>query len=286
MKILNVHSLPDSIVRAISNDSYDGPKQQVDKVGITTLIGPPKIHFLKIRHWGEIEEDVSERLWSLLGQAVHSVMERAEDKNTIREERLEEMVDGITVSGQMDLMGKDCIEDYKCTSTWTYIFNPTGKKEWVEQLNCYRWLARKIFDIKRLTVHMILRDHMGSKAKQDPTYPQIPFKSIDCVVWAIGKTEAFIKARVAMFKACKTLTDEQLPDCTKHEMWEKDGTWAIMKPGRKTAVKVCATELEAQNYLPVNPGCSIVSRPGTRNRCENYCPVNKWCLQYKTYRGE
>src|SRR5512133_1083402 len=107
MKLTNTHGLPASIVKAITNDDYSGPKGQEDKIGVTTLIGPPKIYFLKKKHWAEIEEDASDRLWSLLGQAVHKVMERAEDKTTISEERIEETIDGLTVSGQMDVLGSD-----------------------------------------------------------------------------------------------------------------------------------------------------------------------------------
>jgi hypothetical protein len=284
MRITNTHGMPESIVRAITNDPYEGPKQRTDKISVSTLINPPKIHFLKIRHWDEIVEDASEHLWRLLGHSVHSVLERAEDTKTIKEERLEEEIDGITISGQMDLLGEDSIEDYKITSVWSYIFSPTGKPEWVAQLNLYRWLSRKIFNVKKLTIHCILRDHQGSKAKADANYPQIPFKSIPIAVWSLEDTDKYIRDRVGLFKSCIYKKDHELPECTAEEMWAKGDKYAVMKPGRKTAIKVCDTEAEAQAVIVA--GYTIVKRPGSRNRCEDYCLVNKWCAQYKAYKGQ
>jgi hypothetical protein len=283
MKITNIHNLPKSIFNALTANTYHGPKNQEDHLSVTTIINPVQQHVLKCRHHEEVEEDASERLWSLLGSACHYVLEHGEDATTIKEERLEEVVDGVKLSGQMDLLGQDSIEDYKVTSVYSYIYSPNGKPEWVKQLNIYRWLSRKIFDIKRLTINMILRDHQGSKAKQDPAYPQIPFKSIDLEVWPLEKTEAYIKERIAAFKASAALPDNQLPPCTDEEMWAKETTWAIMKEGRKTALKVCYSLAEAQANQ--TPGTTIVTRPGARTRCEDYCSVNKFCAQYAAYKG-
>lgn len=283
MIISNKYNLPQSLVNAVTNDSYAGPKGELKRISVSSIKDSPRIHFLKAAHWAEIEEDVSERLWALLGQAVHSVLERAEDGKSIVEERVDVELDGMVISGQMDILQEHKIEDWKTTSVWSVIYNPDGKKEWEQQLNIYRWLAhKKGFDIKELVINAILRDHQSSKAKTDPTYPPIPFVSIKLPVWPIEQTEAYLKGRIALFKSCEGLKDDELPACSTEEMWEKAGTWAIMKAGRKTAVKVCDTELEAKNMCGAD--CSIVHRPGVRNRCEGYCPVSKFCNIYKEYK--
>ena len=283
MKITNIHQLPQSLVNAIVNDTYQGPRNnELNRLGVTTLNGPARIYWLKKRHWEDIEEDVSERLWSLLGQSIHSVLERAEDSKSIKEERIEEVIDGITISGQIDVLQDSKIEDWKTTSVWQIVFNPKGKKEWEQQLNVYRWLAHKRgFDIKELIVNAILRDHQQSKAKADSTYPQIPFISIPISLWTIEQAEAYIKERVRAFKAASDCDDNQLPLCTPDEMWEKAGVWAVMKEGRKSAVKLCDTEQAAKDNCAAS--CSIVFRQGKRNRCEDYCAVNKFCSQYLEY---
>jgi len=283
MIITNKYNLPQSIVNAVSNDTYAGPRKESKRISVSTIKDSPRIHFLKIAHWDELTEDVSEALWKLLGQATHAILERAEDTKSITEERVEAELDGITISGQMDILQEHRIEDYKTTSAWSVIYNPNGKKEWEEQLNIYRWLAsKKGFDIKELVINAILRDHQSSKAKSDPTYPQIPFVTIKLPVWPLEQTEAYLKDRIAKFKACMVLKEDELPPCTSEEMWEKEGSWAIMKAGRKTAVKVCSTELEAKNMCA--PDCQVVYRPGTRNRCADYCPVAKFCNIYKSYQ--
>ena len=284
MKLTNIHNVPQSLVNAVTNDRYDGPKGELKRISATGIIDSPRIHFLKSRHWAELTEDVSGRLWALLGTAVHAILERAEDSKSIKEERVNEEINGLVISGQMDILQEHKIEDWKTTSVWSVVFNPNGKPEWEKQLNIYAWLAHKRgFEIKELVINAILRDHQGSKAKADPTYPQIPFVSIPVNVWPIEQTESYLNGRVELFKSCAGLDDDKLPVCTSDEMWEKAGTWAVMKPGRKRAVAVCETELEAKNKCA--PGCSIVERPAFRTRCESYCQVAAYCNIYKAYKG-
>lgn len=77
MSFTNVHDLPQALVRAIENDPYSGTTDlKARRVSVTRLIAPPQIVKLQQEH-PDIEEDVSERLWSLLGSAVHAIIERA-----------------------------------------------------------------------------------------------------------------------------------------------------------------------------------------------------------------
>ena len=157
MKITNKHNLTKSIYNALVNDTYKGPKNELTRISVSTLKDAPRIHYLKVRHWEEIEEDASARLWALLGTSVHAILERAEDAQSIKEERVEELVDGVIISGQMDILRESRIEDYKVTSVWSIVFNPNGRKEWELQQNIYRWLAHKRgFDVKELIINAIL----------------------------------------------------------------------------------------------------------------------------------
>lgn len=244
MNITNIHGLPESIVSAVRNDAYDGPQNELKRISVSTIKDSPRIHFLKLAHWEDLVEDVSDCLWKLLGTALHTVLERADKTDSVKEQRLEVELDGITISGQMDVRDDEEISDYKSTSVWTIVYNPNGKLEWVQQLNIYAWLVWKKLskEIKRLSVNAILRDH--TKSKVGGNYPLVPFVTIQLPVWGVDKTEAYLKERVAMFKACVGLADDDLPPCSKDEMWEKKGK---------------------------------------RTRCENYCPVNKFCNIYRKY---
>jgi len=219
MKYSNKHNLPQSLYDAIVNDTYDF-KNDKDVFSVTTLISPPKIVQLKLRHHDEIEEDISGMAWILLGQSVHSVMERITDTDRIIEERLSEKVDGATISGKTDLYDNKIINDYKVTSTWTVIYNPKGKPEWVQQQNIYGWLWRKAgFEVKGLKVVAILRDFSLAKAKTTKKYPKIPFHVIDLPLWTMEETEKFIKERIAIQRLAQDMEDDEIPCCEKEDRW-------------------------------------------------------------------
>jgi hypothetical protein len=84
-------------------------------------------------------------LWSLLGSALHVVMERGETSGWIKEERLFAEVDGVSISGAIDLQEEGesgiTIYDYKFTSAWAVM---QEKEEWTQQLNIYKWLVETV----------------------------------------------------------------------------------------------------------------------------------------------
>lgn len=284
MKITNNNNLPQAVVNAIVNDTYDGPKVDSDKISVTTLISPPRIHYLKKRHWEDLTEDAGSRLWSLLGSAVHAVLERAEAKNNIVEERLEKVIDGTTITGKMDVMDEVEISDYKVTSVWQYVHAPQGKPEHIAQLNLLRWLASDIFPkVLRLKNNLILRDWSAGKAKSTPDFPRIPFVSISVPVWDLSKTIEYAKQRVAAFRDASTKEDDDLPECTAEEMWEKPTIFAVVKDGGKRAISggLCETLLKAQ--AKAGPKMHIEVRLGGRIRCAGYCVVSHLCNQYQKW---
>lgn len=288
--ITNKYNLPDSIVKAVtgSNSEYSGPQAQATKISVTTLINPPRIHYLRCAHYKEITEDVSENIWRLLGSAVHYMLEQNQkETNTITEERINKEINGITISGAFDLYDSTTkeIHDYKTTSAYSVVYNPTGKPEWISQLNIYSWLLESIgFPVLGMKIIAILRDWSESKYVPGGNYPEIPIAVIDIPKWDKEKIEKYINERVALFKNCSLMQEHLLPFCSDTEMWAKETTWAIMKEGRKSAVKVCATEQEAKDNCA--SGCTIVARPGDRLRCSRYCQVSKWCNQYQEYLKE
>ena len=134
--ITNIHNLPDALVAAVRNDPYQGGGD----ISVTKLIDAPQRRGLWARHKDDIEEDVSERIWSLLGQAVHHILERAET-NALVEQRLFAEVGGTILSGQFDRLHFDTktLSDYKVTTA----FKAEGSEQWTRQLNVLRWLAYK-----------------------------------------------------------------------------------------------------------------------------------------------
>lgn len=143
MNYTNKHNIPIEIIRAVENDNYSKGNSVKS---ITELLQPPQIGILADAHRDEITIDISERIWILLGQSVHTILERANKgkEDTLTEERMYAVVKGWKISGQSDSISLEdgTLKDYKVTSVWT-VKNAmeSGKQEWVEQLNCYAWLA-------------------------------------------------------------------------------------------------------------------------------------------------
>lgn len=73
MNFTNIHNIEDSIARAVQNDPYS----HSGDISVTGLVRPPQMAALEYQHRNEIEEDVSDKLWALLGSAVHVILDRA-----------------------------------------------------------------------------------------------------------------------------------------------------------------------------------------------------------------
>ena len=111
---------------------------------------------------------MTERLWSVLGTAVHTMFEDYATGDYLSEERLFTEVNGWKISGAIDIQktekdGTVSILDYKCTSVWSVIF---GKSSWEQQLNFYAWLLQECKGLKvsKLQILAVLRDWKQSEA--------------------------------------------------------------------------------------------------------------------------
>lgn len=104
MIITNKLGLPSSIEKAVRNDKYSRGGAHIS---VTGLIGPARKRALEIAHADEITEDVAERIWSLMGQIAHGILERADD-HAWCEERLYIERHGWRISGQFDRL---CLEE-------------------------------------------------------------------------------------------------------------------------------------------------------------------------------
>ena len=82
-KYMNKLNLPQPIVDAVK---YDGHRK--GDYSITELPKSPKELWLTRRHDDEIVVDVSDRLWVLMGNAIHSVLEKSKTDNVLKEEFL------------------------------------------------------------------------------------------------------------------------------------------------------------------------------------------------------
>ena len=289
MELTNKYNLPNVIKRAVANDPYDSSGSDIST---TRLITPPRIRVLEARHWENLTEDVADKIFALLGSSVHHVIERAVTDEDIAELRLFHEVNGWTLSGQFDLLtSKGELIDFKVTSAWAALDAlKNGKPEWEQQLNVLDYLSRhtdhslknylgKTLKVKSLSIMAILRDWSKMKTMTSKDYPRKQVVMIPVRQWSEEEQDNFVLARI---KAHQEAEVGELPVCSAKERWRKDDKYAIMKDGRKTALRLLDTKDQVKQYLKDNKlvegkGCTVVLRAGEDIRCQSYCRVNSFC---------
>lgn len=292
MKITNKFNVPATLMALASNDHYS--KGESD-YSVTEILSPPRVNRLRHKHYAEMESDVSEMIWMLLGTALHVVAERSVVDGHTNEERLFLTVDDIILSGAIDLQRNDhdgtVITDYKFTSAWSLM---NDKPEWIQQQNIYRYIYEKVkkTPVKGLQICAFIRDFSRRKAQSDASYPQATIQIVEIPMWTMSQTEEFIRTRIDLHRESKVNADwdEELPLCSEEERWMRDTTYAVKKEGRKTAVRVFDTDAEAQELLATMTAkdkAFIEVRKGEAVRCTgNYCGVSKWCSQFQSTKED
>lgn len=283
MRITNKFGLPDAIVRAVKNDGYT--KGDAD-YSVSDLITPPRVLALRREYWDDLEEDASDRVWSLFGQAVHHIADRA-NLEDIAERRLYWTILGKTISGQMDNYKRKTgvLSDYKTATVSKFSFGDF--KDWEEQQNIYAQLLRWHDDpINRIEIIALVRDHRPREAEQaaknNKSYPQKSLK-IELPLWPEVRAIAFIKERITLHERAKKI----LPECSPQERWASASAWAIRKYGQKNAVNgyanIASEETAKKALETLGKGHYIEHRPGRNRRCEGgYCIAARFCSQFKS----
>lgn len=267
MNLTNLKGLPDALVQAVRNDPYAGGGD----ISTTKLIDAPQRRVLYKKYSDFVVEDVSDRIWSLLGQAVHTVLERAET-TALTEKRLFAEVNGWSVSGAFDRLhlGDELLQDYKVTST----YNAQGSESWTKQLNVLRWLAHENgYEVSKLQIVAIFRD--WSRAKVRDGYPESNVGLIDVPLWDLDDTREYIEERVYLHQ--RASDGDEIP-CTDSERWYEGTTYALKKKGGVRATKVVEN---IEDLGEIQDGYEVEVRPGEYKRCASFCDVAPFCKQFK-----
>jgi len=291
MKITNRLGLPEPIVAAIANDAYTKGDAFIS---VSQLGSPPRQLALIEKHATEIVTDASDEIWALLGKAIHFILERAE-MNELAELRLDMLVNGVKVSGKFDrfVLKDGVLTDYKVTSAYVMKSRRQGERhrldDWEQDQNCYAELIEEAGgQVKQLFICAILRDWSKLEAMRDKDYPQKQVALIEMPLWPKERRREYMEKRVRLHQAAR----QSLPFCNEEERWTKPTTYALMKKGRQSALKVerrlpdlikWATDkghTDAGDDRP-KPGITVEKRPGKHTRCEAYCDAAEFCDQWK-----
>lgn len=239
MKITNKLNLPSVLQRAVQKDY----QYQEKRYSITSLLDPERVLMLKRKYNDQIEQDIVDCIFMLFGSFTHYALENITLKeNEYVEKKMEHTFDnGYTLSGVVDHIEPNLIDDYKTTSVWSVIYRSDDEK-WLKQLQMGAYLFYKETGIwiNKGRIIAILKDWSKKDITKDK-YPQYP---VEVIEFDLGKPEEIEKWILAKFKRLAYLEEEQYyPMCTEKERF--------------------------------------VNKKKEDVRCLSYCSVNKFCPYYQ-----
>jgi len=282
MKITNRLNLPSAFVNLASDNEREiTPKHY----SVTTLLKPTREIILSRRHSDEIVRDVADMIWLIFGTAVHNILEHADKENVVELQMSQELANGYTLTGKCDLYNTEThtIEDYKTASVWKITFGDF--EDWKLQGLMYAWLALKTgLVVDSIKFHALLKDWSpGDARRRGEGYPshsvwtwEYKVTTSD-IIWI----ETYILDRFAEIIANENADDPVL--CTEKERWNSGTKYAVMKKGRKSALRVLDTLEEAQAY---GEGDYIEEREGSNRKCNDYCNAREFCSYYNSFKED
>lgn len=298
LKLTNKLGLPEPIIAAIRNDSYDSKGSDYTA---TSLLRPPRAGELA-RTVG-YSEDASDRIAALHGQAMHSVLERAGrdliKQGYIVEERFVGVIKvngkDFKVSAQIDLFdeNRSILSDYK-TALVSHVKHGL-KEEHRLQVNLQALLLSQVgIEVKKAEVVLFLKDWSPMRAgytvnwnddgsceisgkPSNNGYPPSAALKFEVPLMRTEEIYTWVIERIALHEAAK----KDLPFCTKDEKWNRPD-FAVIKEGNKKATKVFENKEEAEKFLDtVDKKLYSIKERGENIRCKFYCPVRFVCQQAK-----
>ena len=280
--ITNNFNLPQFVVDALTYSDYSRGDSDIS---VTQLIDSPRIAQLQKQFADQQSRDAVDFVWSRFGTSVHTMFEESlKGSDVITEERLFTETQGWKLSGAIDAQEVTpdgvIISDFKVTSVWSVVFD---KSSWHKQLNVYAYLVRKAKGqaVRKVQIVALLRDWVRRKAEEGGDYPSAPIVIIDIPLWSDEEQDDYVESQMkAHIEAANT---ENLIHCTSEEMWEKATVYAVMKKGRKSAVRLFSSEAEAEERVAKEGDNHYLEiRKGEKTRCtQDWCGVSQWCDQFQ-----
>ena len=286
MNVTNRLRLPEAFVKAVSTTRHN----EAGCFSATTLNKGAKEIILTDRHFDEITVDAADSVWAVWGTAVHALLESQPDNN-FHEESFKVPVSNSFVTGQVDSydMENGVINDWKTASVWKVQFNDF--KDWRAQGLTYAWLLQQSgLEVKKCRFVALLKDHSKTKAKTDSSYPQSPvfIYEFDVTAADMEETAARILSKVQEIENAYELDDDAIEPCSAEERWADGEKWAVMKNGRKTAIKLFDNSADADAMAgEMGNAYYVEHRPAISRKCGEYCNCKDFCNFYKAMnKGE
>ncbi len=304
-------SLPLAVWLARDEYKHD-PRENL--ISVTTLMKSTRQIVLGSRLAASDKvEDISTRLPSRLGTAIHNAVEDAWVENhrqglldlgypeqqidKVRmnpaepceeksmdvhfEVRTEKVVGKWIISGQFDICINGIVNDIKTTKVYTYTHN-TSDKKYVQQMSLYKWLNPDLITKEYGAIQFLFTDWNQNMAHQ-AGYPPLPVMEHKLPLDSLNQTDSWVKGKLSEIQRCWDLPEPELPLCNAEELWQSKPQFKVyLNATSKRAVKVCGSMHEAQLELSKRKRGIIREIPSKPTACL-YCPAASKCSQYERF---
>jgi len=315
MKFTNAGGIPLSLAVWLATDDYDH-SDDPDVISATSLLKPIRAIVLARQNRDLLKVgDVESMIPSRMGTALHDSIERSWKNNykqaltdlnfppaiaervLINPEDSEIKPDSIViymeirgtkqvgkfkVSGKFDFCAEGGLEDFKSTGTYSFISGSHNEK-YMQQGSIYRWLHPDKVKSDIMTIQFIFTDWSKVKSLQEKDYPKKRLQPLKLNLMSIPETEAFVKGILNKVELLENAPQEQLPQCTPEELWQKDAVFKYYKDPAKTtrSTKNFTNSADAYNRLQDDGNVGVIKEiKGEVVRCK-YCDVIGLCDQAK-----
>jgi len=319
MELTNLTNLPLSIAVWLATDNYDHSTNP-NLISATTFNKPIRAIVLA-RQNKELQKlgDIASLIPSRFGTALHDAIEaswinhdnlmsvltrmgypeavikrfvvnpKQEDLTPTcipiyLEQRAERNMGDFTVSGKFDIVIEGQLEDFKSTSTYSYIHG-TNTQDYIRQGSIYRWLHPEIVTSDHMQIQFLFTDWSVAQSRQSKTYPQSRIVSKTLELMSIPETERYVKNALDNITSLMNATQAQLPECTPDELWQRADVYKYYKnPEKKVrSTKNYDNQADAYMHMAKDGNVGVVDRiQGSIQRCR-YCDVCEICDQAQMY---
>lgn len=317
----NSTGVPLSLAVWLAHDSYDHNADPTH-ISATGLIKPLKQIILGTRiPTDATPADISSLVQSGMGTAIHDSIESAWVNNytssmkalgypqgvidriainpTSREVkenpdnipvymelRSSKTVEGMTISGKFDFVADGRVEDFKSTSTFTYV-NKSNDAKYQLQGSIYRWLNQDIITKDHMAIQFIFTDWKAMQALANPKYPKTRTLEYKIPLLSIPKTELFIRDKIIKIKTLMNEPQDRLPACTDEDLWRRAPVFKYYKDPNKTtrSTKNFDNSSDAQARLSTEGKGMVIEVKGEVVACR-YCNAASICQQKDAYLAD
>lgn len=326
-QLTNVTGLSLAMAVWLAHDEYDNGSAVhtgENLISATSLLKP--IRQLVLAPTVDVEdrvEDVTQRMRSCFGTAIHDSIERAwrtgyakalrrlgypakmiekvridPEEGTLQEGEiavyLEQRafrsinVDGLTVtiSGKFDQIINGELNDTKTTSTFTYIHR-TKTEDYALQGSIYRWLNPEKITSDTMKIQHVFTDWQKAQARSNPNYPSQPMVEISVNLMSLAETEAWLRRRIRQIVKNQNLPEPEIVRCTDEELWRSAPSYKFYSDPAKAAEGGRSTK-NFTSYAEAaahrnTAGKGVIVTIPGQVKACGYCPAFSACNQKDEY---